>query len=87
MARPSFEHVDIEPAASDFIELLRELGHLDDAGIEVLTSQLMRAGSSGAPVTLADARRQAAIQLFELRPQLRPEQRELLDAEWGRLFA
>ncbi len=87
MARATYEHVEIEPAASDFIELLRELGHLDDVGIESLTSDLMRAGSSGKPVTLADVRRQAAIQLFELREQMRPDQRELLDAEWGRLFA
>ncbi len=87
MARASYEHVDIEPAASDYIELLRELGHLDDASIEALTSDLMRAGSGGKPVTLADVRRQAAIQLFDLREQMRPDQRELLDAEWGRLFA
>lgn len=81
-----YEHVDVEPAASDFLELLRDLGHLDDASVELLTSDLLRGASAARPVTLDDVRRRAAVFLFEAQPTMRPQQRELLGNEWARLF-
>ena len=42
-----YQHIDITPEASDFIELLRELGHLDDTAIEALTTGLMQNASTG----------------------------------------
>jgi hypothetical protein len=79
-------HVEIEPGASDFLELLRELGHADDATLERITTELMQSAAPGRAVTLADARRVAARSLFDQLPTLRHETRELLVAEWGRLF-
>ena len=87
MATPPFLHVEIEPLASDFLELLRELGHIDDMGMDELTGQLMRESSGKHSVSLADARRVAAAFLFDAQAQMRPEARELLNTEWPRLFA
>ena len=86
MSKRAYEHVEMEPAAADFIELLRDLGHVDDAAVERLTNELMNAGSATRPVTLDDVRRHAAVFLFEAQPGMRPDQRDLLGAEWDRLF-
>jgi hypothetical protein len=85
MATPT-EHLDMEPRASDFVELLRDLGHLDDAAMERLTEHFLRSRSGSAPITYDDARRAAAVLLFDAEDGLRPESRELLSAEWTRLF-
>ncbi len=86
MKQRTYEHVEMEPAAADFLELLRDLGHVDDDGVERLTNELMSAGSAARPVTLHDVRRHAAAFLFDAQPGMRPEQRDLLSAEWDRLF-
>ena len=83
----AYQHVDITPEASDFLELLRELGHLDDASIEALTAGLMREARPGLAVGLADVRRAAALWLVDNEARLRPDSRELLALEWGRLFS
>lgn len=82
---PVAETVELEPLAADFLELLRELGHLDDAAIDRITGELVLRGGSRV-VTLQDVRRAAAISLFSRESELRPEQREVLLAEWSRLF-
>lgn len=82
-----YQHIDITPEASDFIELLRELGHLDDTAIEALTTGLMQNASAGGGIGLQDARRAAATWFADNEAQLRPEARELLNAEWGRIFS
>lgn len=82
-----YQHVDITPEASDFIELLRELGHLDDGAIETLTTTLMEAARPNVAVSLSDARRCAAAWFADNEARLRPEARELLNAEWSRLFS
>lgn len=81
-----YQHVDLSPEASDFLELLRELGHLDDAAIDALTAQMMQEATAGQALALHDAKRAAAVWLADHENQLRPEARELLQAEWGRLF-
>lgn len=81
-----YQHVDITPEASDFLELLRELGHLDDTAIESLTTGLMQKAGAGG-VGLQDARRAAAAWFADNEAHLRPEARELLNAEWGRIFS
>lgn len=83
----AYQHVDMAPEASDFLELLRELGHLDDAAIETLSAALMREARPGAPITIAEVRRAAAVWLVDNEAKLRPEARELLGIEWGRLFS
>ena len=84
--RPQPQHLEMDPRAGDFLELLRDLGHLDDAGIERLSSELMAELRPGRVVTYDEVRRAAARMLFEGEARLRSDQRDLLDAEWARLF-
>ena len=84
--RTPYQHVEMVPEASDFLDLLRELGHLDDTAIDSLTAALMQSATQGTAVTFADARRAAAGWLADNETHIRPENRELLQAEWGRLF-
>ncbi len=82
---PSAEHLDLEPAAADFLEMLRELGHLDDSAIERLTGEFVNLPGARA-VSLQDARRAAAAMLFSGESSMRPEARDVLLQEWTRLF-
>ena len=86
MAPTHFLHIEIDPAASDFLELLRELGHVDDLGIDQMTAELLQASDGQKPISFADARRVAALHLFTAQATMRPEVRELLMNEWPRLF-
>lgn len=83
------DHLDLEPRASDFLELLRDLGHLDEGAMERLSDELLRSRPPGASpvISYEDARRAAAALLFDGEGKMRPEARELLGAEWLRLFA
>lgn len=83
-------HLEMEPRAADFLELLRDLGHLDERTVDLLTDGLLNARQAESkttrPVTFDELRRAAALLLFQ-GDHLRPEQRELLDQEWARLFS
>lgn len=81
------QHLDLEPRAADFLDLLRDLGHLDDAALEKLAGDLVAQPRQGRVVTFDEIRRAAAVLLFEREPTMRPEARELLNAEWARLFS
>lgn len=80
------QHLEMEPRAADFLELLRDLGHLDDAAVERITGELVARGREGGVVTLAEIRRVVAVHLFEKESAVRPEVRELLVQEWPRLL-
>ena len=80
-------HLELEPRAADFLEMLRDLGHLDDAAFEALTGALVHAPRAGRVVTFEEVRRAAAAHLFEAAERLRPDQREVLNQEWARLFS
>lgn len=84
--RSATQHLELEPRASDFLELLRDLGHLDDAGVESITGSFVAKAHPGQVVTFDEVRRAVAVKLFEAEGALRPEARELLGAEWPRLF-
>ena len=85
MAR-AVQHLDLDPRAADFLELLRDLGHLDSAGIERITGDLVATTRTERRVGFEEVRRAAAKLLFDQEGTMRPEARELLQAEWGRLF-
>lgn len=87
MSHPLPQHLELEPRAGDFLELLRDLGHLDDAAMEKLTAQLLSQTRNGRVVSFEDVRRAVAIFLFENEAQMRPDARELLAQEWPRLFS
>jgi len=87
MPLPPVDHLEFEPRAADFLDLVRDLGHLDAAAADRLTAQLLEQKRADRVVRLEDVRRAAAVILFESEGSMRPEARELLHAEWGRLFA
>lgn len=84
--RSSVQHLELEPRAADFLDLLRDLGHLDAAALESLSGELVRLGRPDRLVPYEDVRRAVAAWLFDHEASLRPEQRDLLAAEWPRLF-
>jgi hypothetical protein len=78
--------IEFEPRAGDFIELLRDLGHLDDAALERLSGALV-SQPRGRVVTFDEVRRALAAALFDAEAaETRADTREVLAAEWGRLF-
>ncbi len=86
LAQLGAPHLEFEPRAADLIELLRELGHLDDTAIEAIVAPLVTAPRQSRVVTYEEIRRAAAIHLFEKEPNLRSDMKEALGAEWLRLF-
>lgn len=87
MALPlAVQHLELEPRAADFLDLLRDLGHLDALAVDKLAAELVATPRPEKLVRLEDVRRAAAILLFESEGALRPDAKELLSAEWGRLF-
>jgi hypothetical protein len=87
MTRPTIQHLELEPRAGDFLEMMRDLGHMDDASVEKLTGKLVSEGRSGRQITFEELRRAVAIHLFESEATMRPEVREVLNQEWARLFS
>ncbi|MFN7147705.1 MAG: hypothetical protein ACK4YP_28305 [Myxococcota bacterium] len=87
MSRPTIQHLELDPRASDFLEMLRDLGHLDDAAVEKLTTQLVASPRPGRLVTFEELRRAVAMLLFDAETTMRPDARELLAQEWPRLFS
>ncbi len=87
MSRPQIQHLELEPRAGDFLEMLRDLGHLDDAAVEKLTNQLVAEPRAGRLVTFDELRRAVATLLFDSEATMRPDARELLSQEWPRLFS
>jgi hypothetical protein len=86
MSKP-IQHLEFEPRAGDFLEMLRDLGHLDDVAIEKLTSDLVSQQRPGRLVTFDEVRRATALALFDAETAMRPDARELLTQEWPRLFS
>lgn len=87
MSRPTIQHLELEPRAGDFLELLRDLGHLDDHAMDTVTAGLVAQGRPGRSVTFDEVRRAAAILLFDTDAAMRPDARELLGQEWPKLFS
>jgi hypothetical protein len=80
------QHLELEPRASDFLTLLRDLGHLDEPMLEALTARLVGEGHAGKQVSFIELKAAIATLLFERENALRPDIRDLLQAEWARLF-
>lgn len=84
--RKPVQHLEFEPRASDFLGLLRDLGHLDQAAFDKITAALVSKPRADGRITLEEVRRAAAAHLFEAEGSLRPDQKEILAGEWPRLF-
>lgn len=84
--RTPAQHLDLEPRASDFLDLLRDLGHLDQGAVDKITAALISRPRPDPRVSFEEVRRAAAAYLFESEGRLRPDQKEVLSGEWPRLF-
>ena len=73
----------LTPSAQQLLFALMELGHLDDAALDLLSGEL--SALPPGPVDEAALRRLVAGVLFE-RPPAEPEQAKLLATEWSLLF-
>ena len=83
--------LELDPAASTMLDLLVELGHLDE---KMLTQVNRVLGSLDKPldadgvgtIDVRDVRRVAALALFERLPDLDGETRRMIQREWRLLF-
>ena len=85
-SRTPIQHLELDAPAADFLELLRDLGHLDAIALDRISSQLVGTTRPDRRLGLEEVRRVVATYLFDHDADLRPDQREILQAEWGRLF-
>ncbi len=79
------QHLELEPRAADFLELLRELEHVDERVLARITDRLVIAPRKETRIGFDELRRAVAIELFE--KPMHQDARATLDAEWARLFS
>ena len=85
---PIFE---LDSRASALLDVLVDLGHLDEASLDrvnqVLASMDKPLNEHGmALITFEDVRRVASMAMFERLPHLDGEARRMIEREWGLLF-
>ncbi len=78
--------MEVEPAASQLLDVLVELGHLDDHMLNLVNDRLLDLSPLGGIITLQDVRRVVAEVLFEQEGTFDPEFMRLINQEWGLLF-
>ena len=83
---PATVVLEVEPAASTLLDVLVDLGHLDEALLARVNDQLLDEQPEDGIVTLDAVRRVAAAVIFEQSGDREPEQQRVLDQEWGLLF-
>jgi hypothetical protein len=80
-------HIELDPRGADFLSLVHNLGHIDDAAMEILTTRLLSKSRPDNKVGFEELRQEIAAFLFEREGSMRHDTRDLLSAEWGRLFS
>ena len=85
MRKPT-QHLELDPQGSDFLGLLRDMGHVDEALIEELTTRLVLKNPDTRVIPYEELRKHIASMLFEREDAMRPDLRDLLRAEWSRFF-
>lgn len=85
---PIFE---LDSRASTLLDVLVDLGHLDEASLDrvnqVLASIDKPLNENGmALITFEDVRRVASMAMFERIPHLDGEAQRMIEREWGLLF-
>jgi hypothetical protein len=82
---------ELDTRASALLDVLVDLGHLDEASLDrvnqVLSGMEKPLNAHGmATISMDDVRRVAAMALFERLPTLDGEARRMIEREWGLLF-
>ena len=78
--------MEVEPAASQLLDVLVELGHLDDLMLNEVNDRLLDLTPPDGRITLQDVRRVVAEVLFTHEGGFDPEFGRLVSQEWGLLF-
>ena len=83
---PATVILEVEPAASTLLDVLVDLGHLDEKLLNEVNDRLLDAQPEDGIVTLDAVRRVAAQVIFDRAGEADPEQQRVLEQEWGLLF-
>lgn len=78
--------LQLDPDASVVLDLLVELGHLDEKMLVEVNDQLLDLQIPGGQVTADDVRRVVATVVFEHIDSMDPDFRRMVESEWGLLF-
>jgi hypothetical protein len=78
--------LELDRDASLLLDLLVEVGHLDDAALDRVNDRLLDVQARAGTLDLQAVRRVAAEVIFESRPPSDPDARRDLDVEWSLLF-
>jgi hypothetical protein len=83
--------IELDQEASILLDLLVDLGHLDELALEqvnqVLAGIEKPLNEHGmASINVNDVRRIAAMTLFDRAPTLEGEARRMIEREWGLIF-
>jgi len=85
-ARSRAAVVDVDPAGSALLDILVELGHLDERLLGQVNDRLLDVQGADGQVGLVEVRRLAAEILFDHEGELDPELLRVVGQEWGLLF-
>ena len=83
---PATVVLEVEPAASTLLDVLVDLGHLDEQLLNEVNDRLLDAQPEDGVVTLDAVRRIAAQVIFDKAGDADPEQQRVLEQEWGLIF-
>ncbi len=94
MAAPAPEVFELDPAAAAMLDLLVELGHLDERMLQLVNDRLLDlapaapqgTGQDAQPVDLATLKRVAAQVIHDNIGDTDPEYQRALQREWPLLF-
>jgi len=78
--------LQLDADASAMLDLLVELGHLDEKLLALVNDRLLDLRIPNGHVTADDVRRVVAQAAFEQLDEMEPDFRQMLEAEWGLLF-
>ena len=83
--------IELDTRASTLLDVLVDLGHLDETSLEQVNNVLSAIDKplnqhGMAAINVNDVRRVAAMALFERAANMDGEARRMIEREWGLLF-
>ena len=78
--------LSLDPSAGTLLDLLVDLGHLDDQLLELVNDRLLDLDAGGGVVSYDDARRVVAEVIFENAEGMDTDYQRMIESEWSFLF-
>ena len=78
--------LELDQNASALLDLLVELGHLDETMLAAVNDRFLDLPMAGGTVTVDDVRRIVAAVVFENLDRLDAEFQRMIETEWGLLL-